>query len=49
MGREWAYGRAYSSSSDRASLLGDWLDHYNRRRPHSAIGNRTPLSRVHNV
>jgi len=49
MGREWAYGRAYSSSSQRASLLGDWLDHYNRRRPHSALGNRPPLSRVHNV
>ena len=49
MGREWAYGRAYNSSSERASLLGDWLDHYNRRRPHSALGNRPPLSRVHNV
>jgi transposase InsO family protein len=49
MGREWAYGRAYSSSSQRASLLGDWLDHYNRWRPHSALGNRPPLSRVHNV
>jgi transposase InsO family protein len=49
MGREWAYGRAYSSSSERASLLGDWLEHYNRRRPHSALGNRTPFSRVHNV
>ena len=49
MGREWAYGRAYSSSSERASLLGDWLDHYNHRRPHSAIANRPPISRVHNL
>ncbi|MDP9303593.1 MAG: integrase core domain-containing protein [Actinomycetota bacterium] len=26
-----------------------WLDNYNRRRPHSSIGNRPPISRVHNV
>ena len=49
MGREWAHGRSYPSSQHRASLLGDWLEHYNHRRPHSAIGNRPPISRVHNV
>ena len=49
MGREWAHGRSYPSSAHRASLLGDWLEHYNHRRPHSAIGNRPPISRVHNL
>lgn len=49
MGREWAHGRSYPTSAHRASLLGDWLWHYNHRRPHSAIGNRPPISRVHNV
>jgi transposase InsO family protein len=49
MGREWAYGRPYTSSTQRSGLLADWLDHYNRRRPHSALANQPPLSRVHNV
>ena len=26
-----------------------WLDHYNRQRPHSSLGDRPPISRVHNV
>ena len=49
MGREWAHGRSYPSSAHRASLLRDWLEHYNHRRPHSAIGNRAPITRVHNL
>jgi transposase InsO family protein len=49
MGREWAHGRSYPSSAHRASLLKDWLEHYNHRRPHSAIGDRPPISRVQNV
>jgi transposase InsO family protein len=49
MGREWAHGRSYPSSQHRASLLKDWLEHYNHRRPHSAIGDRPPISRVHNL
>ena len=49
MAREWAYGVAYRSSRHRAAALPHWLDHYNRTRPHSAIGDRPPISRVHNV
>jgi transposase InsO family protein len=49
MGREWAHGRSYPNSTHRANLLGDWLETYNHRRPHSAIGNRPPISRVHNL
>ena len=49
MGREWAYGLAYHSHRHRNQALPHWLDHYNRTRPHSSLGNRPPISRVHNV
>jgi transposase InsO family protein len=49
MAREWAHGLAYRSSRHRNAALPHWLDHYNRRRPHSSIGDRPPISRVHNV
>jgi transposase InsO family protein len=49
MAREWAYGVSYRSSRHRSTALPHWLDHYNRRRPHSSLGNRPPISRVHNV
>ncbi len=49
MAREWAYGLRYRSSRHRAAALPHWLDHYNTRRPHSSIGDRPPISRVHNV
>jgi Integrase core domain len=49
MAREWAYGLAYRSSRHRNDALPHWLDHYNRTRPHSSIGGRPPISRVHNV
>jgi transposase len=49
MAREWAYGLRYRSSRHRADALPHWLQHYNTRRPHSSIGNRPPISRVHNV
>jgi transposase InsO family protein len=49
MAREWAYGLAYRSSRHRAAALPHWLNTYNRRRPHSSLGDRPPISRVHNV
>jgi transposase InsO family protein len=49
MAREWAYGLAYQSHHERNQALPHWLNHYNHRRPHSSIGNRPPISRVHNV
>lgn len=49
MGREWAYGLAYRSHRERNDALPHWLDHYNRTRPHSSLGDRPPISRVHNV
>ena len=47
--REWALGQIYRSSDHRAAALSHWLNHYNTRRPHSALGGRPPISRIHNV
>ena len=44
--REWAYGRSYRSSEHRARALHGYLRWYNRRRPHSALGARPPISRA---
>jgi transposase InsO family protein len=49
MAREWAYGLSYASHSDRNRALPHWLHHHNPRRPHSSIGDRPQISRVHNV
>jgi len=49
MAREWAYGLAYRSHRQRNQALPHWLEHYNERRPHSSLGGRPPISRVHNV
>ena len=43
---EWAYGRHYHSSQQRARTLWPYLRWYNRQRPHSSIGGRPPISRV---
>jgi transposase len=49
MAREWAYGVAYPSHRQRTRAPPHWPEHYNRRRPPSSIGDRPPISRVHNV
>src|SRR4051794_17051436 len=49
MAREWAYGLAYRTHRHRNAALPHWLHNYNRRRPHSSLGDRPPISRVHNV
>ena len=49
MAREWAYGLTYRSHHDRAAALPHWIHHYNTTRPHSSLGGRSPLSRVHNL
>jgi transposase InsO family protein len=47
--REWALGQTYRTSDHRAEALSHWLRYYNERRPHSAIGGQSPISRVHNL
>jgi transposase InsO family protein len=49
MAREWSYGVVYRSHHHRRRALPDWLDYYNTHRPHSSIGDRPPISRIHNV
>jgi transposase InsO family protein len=44
--REWAYAIAYSSSWQRRRALLPWLEYYNCRRPHSALGHKTPASQI---
>jgi transposase InsO family protein len=47
--REWAYALQYASSDTRQEALPHWINHYNERRTHSALGNRPPHARVRDV
>lgn len=47
--REWAYGRPYACSEDRARAIKPWTDSYNLERPHSGIKGLTPWQRVNNL
>jgi len=44
--REWAYGRLYGSSEERAAALTHWLWYYNFRRGHGSLGHRPPGARL---
>jgi transposase InsO family protein len=46
---EWAYAHRWASSQQRTRALQSFVRYYNRRRPHSSLGDRPPISRVHNV
>jgi transposase InsO family protein len=46
---EWAYGKPYATNRERAEALAAFVDFYNRRRPHTALGGRSPLDAVNNV
>jgi transposase InsO family protein len=46
---EWAYSHTWPDSSTRARSLLSFIRYYNRQRPHSSLGDRPPISRVHNV
>jgi transposase InsO family protein len=43
---EWAYGRAYLNTEERAEMLDPFLRYYNLERPHGGIGYQPPISRV---
>jgi transposase InsO family protein len=47
--REWAYAHSWPSSGERSRALRSFLRYYNRRRPHSSLDDRPPISRVLNV
>jgi transposase InsO family protein len=46
---EWAYARPYRSNGDRLLALRRFVDFYNHRRPHTAIGGLVPRVAVNNV
>jgi transposase InsO family protein len=46
---EWAYAHRWENSQQRTRALRSFVRYYNRRRPHSSLGDRPPISRVHNV
>ena len=43
---EWAYRQIFTSNDERAAALAPWLEHYNTRRRHSALGGLPPISRL---
>jgi transposase InsO family protein len=47
--QEWAYAHSWPNSAERSRAMTSFLRYYNRRRPHSSLGDRPPISRVHNV
>jgi transposase InsO family protein len=46
---EWAYAGEWPSSTERTKALRSFVRYYNRARPHSSLGDRPPISRVHNL
>ena len=40
---------AFDSVLEAQTVITDWRTIYNHRRPHSAIGDQPPISRVHNL
>jgi hypothetical protein len=45
----WAFTRMFLTESARRKALPAWLHEYNHHRPHTAIGNRPPITRLTNL
>ena len=43
---EWAYRTVYLTNAQRTDALAPWLDLYNTRRRHSALGGQPPINRL---
>ena len=43
---EWAYRQVFHTNDERAAALAPWLEYYNTRRRHSALGGLPPISRL---
>lgn len=43
---EWAYRQIFLSNTQRAAALAPWLELYNTRRRHTALGGLPPISRL---
>ena len=46
---EWAHARVWPDSARRDRALSSFLRYYTRRRPHTSLGDRPPISRVQQV
>lgn len=46
---EWARSRIWPNSTSRDRALQSFLRYYNRRRPHTSLADRPPISRVQQV
>jgi len=45
----WGYARCYASEGERRAALPAWLHEYNHHRPHTACGNKPPITRLTNL
>lgn len=43
---EWAYRQVFTTNQQRTRALAPWLEDYNTRRRHSALGGKPPISRL---
>lgn len=43
---EWAYRQVFTTNAERAAALAPWLELYNTRRRHTALGGLPPTSRL---
>jgi transposase InsO family protein len=43
---EWAYRQVFTTNTQRTKALAPWLEGYNTRRRHSALGGKPPISRL---
>ena len=43
---EYAYAQPWLSNTDRLAALDSWVDRYNTRRAHSALGGHPPITRL---
>ncbi|GAB3249393.1 MULTISPECIES: IS481 family transposase [Arthrobacter] len=46
---EWAYAQEFTSEAERSACYQDYIDHYNHHRGHTALGGKSPSSRVTNL
>jgi len=45
----WGYAHCYGSETERRQALSGWLHEYNHHRPHTACGNKPPITRLTNL
>lgn len=45
----WGYARCYTCEAERRDALTGWLHEYNHHRPHTACGNKPPITRLTNL